>query len=92
MFFTRQDERSDSAAVHEKHSPRHGVSGHNVARVSDAGLPDRMSIHSNDTAQTMLSPETLEQYRRMTPGQRLALTLEMMQAIANSERPEHEQS
>ena len=74
----------------------------------------------------MLSPETLEQYRGMTPGQRLSLTLEMMQdaeryllkgspeqvwrkfewinrqndernramlqAIANSERPEHEQS
>ena len=27
----------------------------------------------------MLSPETLEHYRRMTPGQRLALTLELMQ-------------
>lgn len=25
----------------------------------------------------MLSPETLERYRRMTPGERLALTLEM---------------
>ena len=26
----------------------------------------------------MLSKETLEEYRRMTPGQRLALTLEMI--------------
>jgi hypothetical protein len=26
----------------------------------------------------MLSDETLEQYRRMTPGERLELTLEMM--------------
>ena len=26
----------------------------------------------------MLSPETLEQYRRMTPGQRLKLTVQMM--------------
>jgi hypothetical protein len=26
----------------------------------------------------MLSPETLENYRRMTPGQRLQLTLSMM--------------
>ncbi len=25
----------------------------------------------------MLSPETLERYRRMTPGERLALTLEL---------------
>jgi hypothetical protein len=27
----------------------------------------------------MLSPETLEHYRRMTPSERLALTLSMMQ-------------
>jgi hypothetical protein len=26
----------------------------------------------------MLSPETLERYRRMTPGERLALTFEMI--------------
>jgi hypothetical protein len=26
----------------------------------------------------MLSPETLEEYRRMTPGQRLSLTLQMI--------------
>jgi len=29
----------------------------------------------------MLSPETLELYRRMTPGQRLKLTIRLMQGI-----------
>jgi hypothetical protein len=28
----------------------------------------------------MLSPETLEEYRRMTPGQRLRMTLDMIEA------------
>ncbi len=29
----------------------------------------------------MLSPETLETYRRMTPGQRLQLTIELMEGM-----------
>jgi len=33
------------------------------------------------TARSMLSPETLESYRRMTPGERLRLTFQLMQGI-----------
>ena len=29
----------------------------------------------------MLSPETIETYRQMTPGQRLQLTIQMMEGI-----------
>ncbi|MBU6172958.1 MAG: hypothetical protein KGQ60_04105 [Planctomycetes bacterium] len=29
----------------------------------------------------MLSPETLESYRRMTPGERLRLTIRLMQGL-----------
>ncbi len=29
----------------------------------------------------MLSPETLESYRRMTPSERLRLTIELMQGV-----------
>lgn len=34
----------------------------------------------------MLSPETLETYRRMTPGERLRLTFDLMQGIETSLR------